>query len=389
MVACFIFMLIKIFLKNQYIYSYTDHLGNVRLSYFKNTNGSAEVLEKNDYYPFGLKRNANVISFGDSSYNYQYNSKEYQKETGWSDYGARMYMSDIARWGVIDPLAETSRRFNPYNYAYNNPISFIDPDGRKALAVDEGWAWNVPTGSGWFNERRNFGSFEEFIKLTSSNERERGSGGGSHTTIGDMMRGLGVNPSESMDYYQAVIGVLSLRQRLINAGWDNPENISAKFNDWWKLVSSKGTSLNELYKITKAQFEEDPNINSPGATNWNLISINMSKNKNLLEYAFTIGHEMYGHAFANLFFQDKFSEITRISTSSPRTFKFFQEVMGIRWEMDQGATRYGDRSALDAAEFYYGGIGHGQSIIDRVRTDYTRLTYEWNKIYNIQKNKIK
>jgi hypothetical protein len=182
---------------------------------------------------------------------------------------------------------------------------------------------------------------------------------------------------------------LNLRQQLINAGWDNPEDISAKFDDWWKLVSRKGTSLNEVYKITKAQFEEDPNINSPGATSWNLISVNMSKNKNLLEYAFTIGHEMYGHVFANLFFKDKFSEITGISKSSPRTFKFFQEVMVIRWQIDQGSTRYGDKSALDAAAFYYGGIGHGQSIIDRVRTDYIRLTYEWNKIYNIQKNKIK
>ncbi|WP_175608862.1 DUF6443 domain-containing protein [Chryseobacterium gambrini] len=133
------------FENNKYIYSYTDHLGNIRVSYFKNTNGSAEVLEENNFYPFGLKHEGYNQTTGNPSYNYQYSGKELQKETGWSDFGARMYMSDIARWSVIDPLAETTTRVNPYNYALNNPVMFIDPDGRKAFAP-EPVEDNVPRG---------------------------------------------------------------------------------------------------------------------------------------------------------------------------------------------------------------------------------------------------
>ncbi|WP_295230554.1 DUF6443 domain-containing protein [uncultured Chryseobacterium sp.] len=121
------------FQQNKYIYNYTDHLGNVRLSYFNNGNGSTEVLEENNYYPFGLKHGGYNELAGNPAYQYKYNGKELQTETGMYDYGARFYMPDIGRWGVIDPAAELGRRFSSYNYAFDNPVMFIDPDGM--------WPW--------------------------------------------------------------------------------------------------------------------------------------------------------------------------------------------------------------------------------------------------------
>ena len=101
------------FIKQRYVYNYTDHLGNVRLSYYKGTGGLIVDKESN-YYPFGLEHKGYNNSAGNSAYRYSYQGQERQEDTNWLALKWRNYDPTIGRFFGVDPLSENF----PYNSTY-------------------------------------------------------------------------------------------------------------------------------------------------------------------------------------------------------------------------------------------------------------------------------
>ena len=67
-----------------------------------------------------------------------FNGKEEQVigNIGLIDYGARFYDPDLSRWTTPDPLAEKYYSTSPYAFCNNNPVNFVDLDGK---AIDIIW----------------------------------------------------------------------------------------------------------------------------------------------------------------------------------------------------------------------------------------------------------
>ena len=130
--------------KSGYLYVYVSNESNMDV-FFDDVvvnHKTGPVLEVSNYRAFGTEIvTLSAKSFGKLENKYKYNGKELQSKefsdgSGIDeyDYGARHYDALIGRWMVIDPLSEVSRRWSVYNYCYNNPLRFIDPDGMYSSA---------------------------------------------------------------------------------------------------------------------------------------------------------------------------------------------------------------------------------------------------------------
>ena len=126
-------------------YELTDHLGNVRVtisdllvprpaSSFGYATQDAEVIDRRDYYPFGMEMpGRRWRATGEDAARFGFNGKENDDEVkgegNQQDYGFRIYDPRVARFLSVDPLTGEYPWYTPYQFAGNTPIQAIDLDG--------------------------------------------------------------------------------------------------------------------------------------------------------------------------------------------------------------------------------------------------------------------
>jgi len=246
-----------------YNYEYTlkDHLGNARYSF----NSAGTQIQADDYYPFGKTFNSYALG---TRNNYLYNSKDLQDGLEQYDYGARFYDPAVGRWNVVDPLAEKMRRHSPYNYGFNNPIRFIDPDGMKVVENGSSVTYtgaDIQTVLDLYNLSSKVNNFGDFDKKDNKADESGKNALSQFSAEADETKQGDDTPQDRNPKQDKLLTPGEIK-RLKEAGWDH----SDKGNGGGKI---------DLYKDKEGNvYEKGKGNKGPGEpTGYNLNNLDFMK----------------------------------------------------------------------------------------------------------------
>ena len=114
-----------------------DALGSIRIVF----NAQGAAIARADYEPFGELFTVPTMPGTSELPAKQFTGQERDAEASLDYFGARFFVPRTGRFSQVDPVYVgllDPQQWNRYAYARNNPVSFVDPDGRQAAACEPG-----------------------------------------------------------------------------------------------------------------------------------------------------------------------------------------------------------------------------------------------------------
>jgi len=222
---------------------HSDHLGSSSLI----TDQSGAIVQHLEYVPFGETFIDERRSQSSWTTPYLFSGKERDEETGLLYFGARYQDSKYGIWYSVDPLAEKYPNISSYVYCADNPVKYVDPEGRDLVHINK------------------YGAIIGVV-LNNSPIIQVIYPDGHKMILSD------INISSSLTYWnndnrQIVANVAGYYGRLVgvqNVGADTRQNDESEaYTDFWKNIwlhpSSRGgisTHLNNKYDLMSTLIHE-------------------------------------------------------------------------------------------------------------------------------------
>jgi RHS repeat-associated protein len=124
--------------ESKYYYHTSDQVNSVRMV----TDDAGAVVYSAAYAPYGQIQHTWVNTYQPK---FQFSGKERESETGLDYFGARYYANGQYRFISVDPIiskegaVSNPQLWNLYAYCRNNPVTFLDPDGRDENSLANLW----------------------------------------------------------------------------------------------------------------------------------------------------------------------------------------------------------------------------------------------------------
>lgn len=134
-------------------YYHTDALGSVR-AVTKQVNGQWQVVARHDFIPFGEE----VAPPPAPADKRLFTGKERDTETGLDYFQARYLRVAVGRFTTVDPIMAIERnlldpqQWNRYTYVTNNPLRYVDPDGRYGIDVHYYLTYTLAAAAGYSSD---------------------------------------------------------------------------------------------------------------------------------------------------------------------------------------------------------------------------------------------